>query len=84
LLNALKNADGGKVEVRFEYAPRFLVLDVADDGRGMAPGAAEVAASNGHFGIEGMRARAARAAGTMEIASQLSAGATVRVMLPLD
>jgi signal transduction histidine kinase len=70
--------------VRLEYAPRLLVLEVADDGRGMTPGAAEVAASDGHLGIAGMRARAARAAGTMEIASEQGTGTTIRVTLPID
>jgi signal transduction histidine kinase len=84
VLNALKHANAGKVDVRLEYAPRFLVLEVADDGRGMLPGPSEVAAGDGHFGIEGMRARASRAAGTMEIASQPDTGTTIRVTLPLD
>lgn len=61
----------------------LALLEVADDGRGVAPGAAEIAAGNGHFGIEGMRARTSRAAGTIEIASQPGAGTTVRVTLPL-
>ena len=84
VLNALKHSNADKVDVRLEYAPRFLVLEVADNGRGMTLGAAEVAAGDGHFGIEGMRARAGRAAGTVEIASQPATGTTIRVTLPID
>jgi signal transduction histidine kinase len=84
VVNTLKHANAGKVEVRLEYAPHLLVLEVADNGRGIVPGAAEAAASDGHLGIAGMRARAARAAGTMEIASQLGTGTTIRVTLPIE
>ena len=83
VVNALKHANAGTVEVRLEYAPGVLLLEVADDGRGMTPGAAEVAASDGHLGIVGMRARAGRAGGTIEIASQPGTGTTIRVTLPI-
>ena len=83
VLNALKHADARKIEVRLEYAPRLLVLEVADDGRGIPPGAAEAAASDGHLGIAGMRARAGRAGGTIEIASHVGTGTTIRVTLPI-
>jgi signal transduction histidine kinase len=83
VLNALKHAQARKIEVRLEYAPRLLVLEVADDGRGIPPGAVEAAASDGHLGIAGMRARAGRAAGTIEIASRVGTGTTIRVTLPI-
>jgi signal transduction histidine kinase len=83
VLNAVKHANAGKIDVRLEYAPRVLVLEVTDDGEGITPGAAEAAANDGHLGIAGMRARAARAAGTMEIASRPGMGTTIRVTLPI-
>jgi len=83
VMNALKHADARKVDVRLEYAPRALILHIADDGRGMSSSAIE-APSDGHLGISGMRARARQAAGTMDIASQPGSGTTVRVTLPSD
>lgn len=83
VLNALKHADARTIEVRLEYAPQLLVLEVADDGRGIPIGAAEAAASDGHLGIAGMRSRAGRAGGTIEITSQVGAGTTIRVTLPI-
>jgi signal transduction histidine kinase len=82
-LNTLKHADARKIEVRLEYAPQRFVLEVTDDGRGIAPGTAEAAASDGHLGIAGMRARAGRAGGTMEITSRVGTGTTIRVTLPI-
>ncbi len=82
VMNALKHAAARKVDVQLEYAPRALILQIADDGRGISPSAIEAAASDGHLGISGMRARARQAAGTMDIASQPGSGTSVRLTLP--
>jgi signal transduction histidine kinase/ligand-binding sensor domain-containing protein len=83
VLNALKHADARNVDVHLEYGTKLLRLQVRDDGRGMTPGAPEAAATNGHLGIAGMRARAHRAAGTLEIASEPGLGTTVQASLPI-
>ena len=84
VVNVLKHADARSVSVRLEYAARLLILEVIDNGRGMTSGAAEVAATDGHLGIAGMRARAQRAGGNVEIASQAETGTTVRLTLPIE
>jgi signal transduction histidine kinase len=83
VLNTLKHADAGRVEVTVEYDTNFLRLTIRDDGRGMQSGVTEAAAADGHLGVPGMRARAHRAEGTMEIASERDHGTTVRVSLPI-
>lgn len=83
VLNALKHADAQKVDVRLEYGTQFLSLDIRDDGRGMSRDAPEAAATDGHLGIAGMRARANRTGGTMEIVSEPGLGTTVRASLPI-
>jgi ligand-binding sensor domain-containing protein/signal transduction histidine kinase len=58
LTNALKHAHASRVEVRLSHAPNTLGLSVCDDGQGFDPtGVAGV--QNGHFGLTGMRERAA-------------------------
>ncbi len=83
VLNALKHADARRVYVTVEYDAKFLGLEIRDDGRGMHSGAAEAAAADGHLGIVGMRARAHRTEGTIEIASEPGQGTTVRASLPI-
>jgi signal transduction histidine kinase len=83
VVNALKHADAHKVDVHLEYGAQLLNLQVRDDGRGMTPSAQEAAASDGHLGLAGMRARAHSAAGTIEITSEPGRGTTVRASLPI-
>jgi PAS domain S-box-containing protein len=84
VLNALKHADAHKVDVHLEYGAQFLRLQVRDDGHGMTPHTPPAAANDGHFGIAGMRERAHRAGGTIEIASEPGRGLTVRASLPTN
>ena len=83
VLNAVKHAAPRTVEVHLEYGPRSLTLRVADDGTGIPPGALEAAAAGEHLGIAGMRDRAQRAGGKLEITSEPGQGTTVSVSLPI-
>ena len=84
VLNALKHANAKNIQVRLDYGRLALTLDVQDDGRGMTPGAAEQAASDGHLGLAGMRARVDRVAGTLHITSEPGKGTSVLASLPID
>ncbi|MBE7699325.1 sensor histidine kinase [Oerskovia sp. Sa1BUA8] len=54
-----------------------VVLEVADDGRGLGPGAVE------GFGLRGMRERVAAGDGVVTVESPPADGTTVRVELPV-
>jgi signal transduction histidine kinase/ligand-binding sensor domain-containing protein len=82
VLNALKHAAARSLQVRLDYGPRRLLLEVVDDGKGFAPGTPEAAAAGGHWGIAGMKSRAERARGTLGITSVPGRGTTVSVSLP--
>lgn len=62
-----------------------VVLDVADDGRGFAPGELPVSApaARGH-GVPAMRARASRLGGTLTIESAPGEGAVLSTAIPLE
>ena len=51
--------------------------------REIPPGAMDAAAAGEHLGIAGMRDRAQRGGGTLDIASEPGHGTTVSVSLPI-
>jgi signal transduction histidine kinase len=83
VLNAVKHAAPRTVEISVEYGPRSLTLRVLDDGTGIPPGAIDAAAAGEHLGVAGMRDRAQRAGGTLDIASEPGRGTAVSVSLPI-
>ncbi|SFS09312.1 Two component regulator propeller [Granulicella pectinivorans] len=77
--NAVRHARAGLVVVDLRYQPVELTLAVRDDGAGFAP---EQVAS-GRFGLVGMRERAERIGGRLEIESSAESGTVVRLRVPL-
>jgi signal transduction histidine kinase/ligand-binding sensor domain-containing protein len=83
VVNAVKHAAPRTVEVGLDYGSRTLTLRVSDDGQGIAPGAMDAASVWGHWGIAGMRDRARRAGGTLDISSEPGRGTAVSLSLPI-
>jgi len=79
LTNAFKHAQAARIEVWIEYALRGLTLRVSDDGRGFDPQHPRVSA--GHWGLQGMRERAARCRARLSISSRRNEGATVELWI---
>ncbi|MCC7372466.1 MAG: sensor histidine kinase [Chloroflexi bacterium] len=83
LNNVLKHAHARHVSVRLDVTPGRAMLEVADDGVGFDPSMLGGHGQGGHgFGVPGMRERAARLGGTLQIASAPGAGTRVRVEAP--
>ena len=78
LNNVLKHAHARRVQVCLELAADRAVLEVADDGAGFEP----ALGGGGGFGLPGMRERAERLAGRLQIASSPGTGTRVRVEVP--
>jgi signal transduction histidine kinase len=74
--NVKKHAGAAHLVVQLEYGASEVVLEVRDDGRGFAPGAES---TPGHFGLTGMRERAAAIGGTLEVTSEPGTGTAVRL-----
>jgi hypothetical protein len=68
------------VTVQAALAAEGLQIDVVDDGTGFDPGDAE---RGGHYGLAGMRERAAALDCLLRIDSAPDAGTTVRLTVPL-
>jgi signal transduction histidine kinase/ligand-binding sensor domain-containing protein len=82
LRNALKHAGRGTIQVRLRYDSASFELLVRDDGTGMTEDV-QRAGITGHYGLAGMRERAARIGGEFSIISAPGQGTTVRVMVPV-
>jgi nitrate/nitrite-specific signal transduction histidine kinase len=82
LRNALQHTQG-EVRLCFHYMPgRFRVV-VEDEGDGIAP---EIQSDGvaGHFGLRGMRERAARIAATLSFRARVERGTRVELDVPAD
>jgi hypothetical protein len=74
--NVKKHAAARHLFVQLEYGNEEIALEVRDDGRGFT--ANEKSESMpGHYGLTGMRERAAVIGGTLEVTSEPGAGTTV-------
>lgn len=79
LTNILRHSGAKKVVARYCLEDSALVLEVRDDGKGIAAAQAEAEDS---FGIIGMRERCAAFGGTLEVAGFDGAGTTFTARVP--
>jgi signal transduction histidine kinase len=82
LTNALKHAQAAHIEVELDYAADRVTLHVRDDGRGFDADHPPAAAS-GHFGLFGMRERAAKLGADLRITSRAGTGTAIHLSVPL-
>lgn len=80
LTNVARHAEASRVRISLAQSGGRLILAVADNGRGMAPGATE---KRGHFGLLGIAERIRALAGELRISSQPGEGTTLSVSIPL-
>ena len=78
LTNTLKHAGKTRATVSVRYADDGLVIDVVDEGRGVAPGV-----SGGGRGLLGMRERVAAFRGDLTAGPRAEGGFAVHARLPL-
>jgi len=80
--NAVKHARASQVRIHLAVAGRKLSLSVADNGRGFEQDEA-FSEVGGHFGLLGMRERAERLGGELQLHSEPGQGTEVEVTVPL-
>jgi signal transduction histidine kinase len=83
LTNVVKHAGPAKAWVRVRYDEDALVLEVVDDGRGLAVQLASGNGSGGH-GLVGMRERVALFGGTLRAGPRTGGGYGVQARIPLS
>jgi len=83
LHNAIQHADGSEIAVRLTQYPDRLRLTVTDDGRGITGGVEPARfVAQGHFGLAGMRERAAMIGGKLDVQTAADYGTVVILELP--
>jgi signal transduction histidine kinase len=83
LANAIKHSEARKLIIGLEYATDATRLTVQDDGHGFNPEAREQSPGP-HFGLLGMRERAAKIKAQLEVVSAPGAGCIISVTLPAE
>ncbi|HSG17340.1 MAG TPA: sensor histidine kinase [Anaerolineae bacterium] len=86
LNNAVNHADASEIAVRITTYPDRLRLTVADDGCGIRGGRVDSAhfVAQGHFGLAGMRERAAMIGAGLDIQTAVDYGTVVVLDLPAE
>jgi signal transduction histidine kinase/ligand-binding sensor domain-containing protein len=82
LRNAFRHADAKQIDVEIRYDPRQLRVRVRDDGKGIAAEVLRAGEKEGHFGLSGMRERAALVGGRLAIRSDPATGTDVEFSAP--
>ena len=81
LANAFCHSGAPRVECQLEYTDSVLLMRVRDNGCGIDPQVLGPGRA-GHWGLTGMRERAMRIGGLLNISSSSSAGTEVQVSVP--
>jgi signal transduction histidine kinase len=79
--NSVKHSGAKTIEVVLHIAPEGLQLSVKDDGAGFSRENGNV--RPGHYGLIGMKERAAQIGAKLDLASEPGRGTTVSVLLPM-
>ena len=79
LANAEKHAKASRIGLTLSYSDDVVLLDVVDDGVGFRPG--DRGDGTG-FGLEAMRRRVQRVAGTLTVESTPGDGTAVSAQVP--
>jgi signal transduction histidine kinase/ligand-binding sensor domain-containing protein len=79
--NAFRHAQARDIEADITYNGSSFQLRIRDDGKGIAPGIVAEGLA-GHYGVPGMRERANRIGGKLEVWSATGAGTEIELSIP--
>lgn len=83
LSNAARHARAARLGVTLSFLGDEVILDIRDDGTGFDPLALPARTHAGGFGLDGMRARAERIAGSLTVESEPGHGTALSARVPL-
>jgi len=79
--NSFRHARARDIEVEIRYNVSSFLLRVRDDGKGIDP-AIVAEGRAGHYGVSGMRERAKRIGGKLDVWTETGAGTEVELSIP--
>jgi signal transduction histidine kinase len=83
IVNVVRHAGAGRIEIHLDFRPGTLCLEVRDNGCGFSSIEADEALKRGHFGLSGIRNRAMHLGGRCEVRPRPGGGTVVALELPL-
>jgi signal transduction histidine kinase len=81
--NALKHGKAWMITLTLVFADGRLELIIADDGCGFDPATA-AGPEGGHFGVQGIRERARKIGGEVDVASAVGSGTRLMLRVSLS
>jgi signal transduction histidine kinase/ligand-binding sensor domain-containing protein len=82
--NAFQHAGANNIEAEVSYGQAALQVRIRDDGRGISAAVLDAGGSPGHFGLIGMRERAKKLGGQLDVWSRPGAGTEIDLRVPAD
>nr|AIA11401.1 Y_Y_Y domain protein [uncultured bacterium] len=82
LRNSFRHGEAGRVEVEIRYDRDGFRLRVRDDGKGIDQAILAAQGIEGHYGLRGMRERAALIGAKLAVWSEVRAGTEVELQIP--
>jgi signal transduction histidine kinase len=80
--NAFIHSQGHLIETEILFTENLFRLRIRDDGKGIDPNLRGRAERTGHWGLRGMRERAERLGGELEVWSEPGAGTEIELRVP--
>jgi signal transduction histidine kinase len=82
LRNAFRHAHAHRIEAEIRYDAREFRLRIRDDGEGMDAKVLADGGRSGHWGLRGVRERAQRIGGQLDLWSEAGVGTEVQLIVP--
>jgi len=82
LRNAYRHAHASRIETEVRYGDHNLRIRIRDDGKGIDPSVLKAGGLAGHWGLRGVRERAARIGAQLDFWSEAGAGTEVQLTVP--
>src|ERR1700690_1844203 len=79
--NAFRHAQAHKIEADIRYSGSLFQLRIRDDGKGIDAGIV-AEGRTGHYGVPGMRERAKRIGGKLDVWTGIGAGTEIELSIP--